>query len=98
MEVGSYRILSLRERERERERERWTGKVRDENWSEPGKEASKCGSGKTRCTRSRRGRDDDDDDDEDRRTRSVFSSILLRCNQSGEFHRKIYPNLATNKI
>jgi hypothetical protein len=61
MEVGSYRILPLRERERE------TGRVRDENSGEPGKEASKCGSGKTRCTRSRRRRDDDDDDDDEDR-------------------------------
>ncbi len=83
MEVGSYRILSLRERER------WRGRVRDENWGEPGKEASKCGSGKTRFTRSRRGRDDDDDDgdeeDEDRGDpQCFFSSILLRCSQSGD--------------
>ncbi len=97
MEVGSYRILPLRERERERE----TGRVRDENSGEPGKEASKCGSGKTRCTRSRRRRDDDDDDDDDEDRgdpQCFFSSILLRCSQSGEIHRKIYPNLATRKI
>jgi hypothetical protein len=58
---------------------------RDEKWGEPGKEASKCGSGKTRCTRSRRGRDDDDDDDDDgdeededgRDPQYFFPSILL---------------------